>query len=425
MKRWSLALCLGAVVTLLVPEPADAIPAFARRYQTSCTTCHVVIPKLNAFGIAFRNNGYRIPPNDEKFVKIPDVALGAEAWKRVWPDAVWPGAIPGAAPLAFRLFSDVVVNPTDPAKLNFVFPNEFEFLAGGTAGEGISYWGELEIVPGDRIDLARGFVQFDHIGGTTLANLVVGRYEVRAVPFSRFWRRLTPSDFIISDYRHVPAGFDFRQRQAGFEFWGAKTGPGGTGGVDYAVGVVNGNGPFADNNTSKDFYYRVAYKFGGFGVTGSTEESPELLQTNNWRDDSVKLGTFGYIGKGLFGGAEDEFWRAGADVDLFIKDLNLFAGAWRGRDKMSTLQPLGERSTAAFAEADYVIKPWIVGLVRYDTVFRDIGPDVRRVVPGIVIAVRANVRVVGDWEAFLKTTSAGVKRESGDSRGRIRLDIVF
>lgn len=417
MKRWSIAFCLGALVTFLVPDPASAIPAFARRYQTSCTTCHVVIPKLNAFGIAFRNNGYRIPPNDEKYVKIPDVPLGAEAWKRIWPDAVWPGAIPGMAPLAFRLFSDVVINPSDPAKLNFVFPNEFEFLAGGTAGEGISYWGELEIVPGDRIDLARAFVQFDQLGGTTLANLIIGRYEVRAVPFSRFWRRLTPSDFMITDYRHVRGGFDFRQRQVGFEFWGAKTGPRGTGGVEYALGVVNGSGPFADNNTAKDFYYRFSYKFGGFGVSGSTEETPELQQTNNWRDNSVKVGTFGYVGKGLFDSNKDDFWRFGGDVDLFIGDLNLFAGAWGGRDKMSVRQPMGERSTAAFAEAQYVVKPWVVGLVRYDTVFRENGPDIKRVVPGVVMAIRANVRVVSDWEAFLAN--------SGTRRARIRLDLLF
>lgn len=424
MNRCSLALRVCALATLLMADPADAIPAFARRYQTSCTTCHVVVPKLNAFGIAFRNNGYRIPPNDEKFVKTPDVALGAEAWKRLWPDAVWPGAIPGVAPLAFRIFSDVTVNPSAPAKVDFVFPNEFELLAGGTAGEGVGYWGELEITPGDRIDLARAFVQFDQIGGTTLANLVVGRYEVRAVPFSRFFRRLTPSDFLPMEFRHVTGGFDFKQRQVGFEFWGARTGRNGTGGVEYAAGVVNGTGPTADNNTSKDVYYRLSYKLGGFGVTGSTEETPELQQTNNWRDNSVKLGTFGYVGKGLFGGQEDEFWRVGGDADLFVGDLNLFAAVMRGRDQMTATRATTE-FTAAFGEAHYVIKPWIVGIVRYDTIFRDAGPDLERVVPAVVVAIRANVRVVGDWEAFLKTSSAGIKKASGDSRARIRLDILF
>lgn len=416
MRRWLFGLCLAALVPLVTPDPAAAIPAFARRYQTSCTTCHVMIPKLNAFGIAFRNNGYRIPPNDEKFVKTPDVSLGAEAWKRVWPDAMWPGGIPGIAPLAIRIFSDTVINPTAPAKVDFVFPNEFELLAGGTAGDNISYWGELEITSGDRIDLARAFAQIDHIGGSTLANLVVGRFEPRVVPFSRFWRRLTLSDVITSDFRNVNGGLDFKTRQAGFEFWGAKTGKGGKGGIEYATGVVNGNGPFADNNTHKDVYYRVAYKIGGFGLTGSADEPETLATSNNWRDNSIKIGTFGYTGKGLFNSREDEFWRVGGDVDVFVQNLNVYGAVMRGRDRM-TATNAETPFTAAFVQADYVIKPWIVGLVRYDFVDRPTASDIKKIVPALIVAIRANVRVVSEWEGYLK--------KSGDTRGRIRLDILF
>ncbi len=51
---------IAATVLLLAPR-AEAIPAFARKYETSCQTCHTVFPKLNAFGTAFRLNGYRMP----------------------------------------------------------------------------------------------------------------------------------------------------------------------------------------------------------------------------------------------------------------------------------------------------------------------------------------------------------------------------
>lgn len=416
MRHWLTTTGLVALTLSLAPGRAEAIPAFARRYQTACTTCHVVIPKLNAFGIAFRNNGYRIPPNDEKFVKIPDVQLGAPAWRRVWPDAVWPGGIPGIPPVAFRIFTDVVVNPSTAAKVNFIFPNEFEILAAGTAGDHISYLGELEITSGDRVDLARAFIQFDQIFGSPAANLIVGRYEVRAVPFSRFHRRLTPSDFLAAEYRSVKDGFDFKQRQAGFEFWGVKTGGNNKGGVEYAVGIVNGNGPFADNNTAKDFYYRLSYKAGGFGVAGSTEETEELQQSNNWRDDSVRFGTFGYIGKGLYGGLEDDFWRVGGDVDIFLRDLNLSTWVYRGRDDF-TATGVATDFRAVSVEANYVVKPWLFGIARYDAVFRDGASDITRVVPAVVIAIRANVRIVADWEAFLDG--------SGDTRARFRLDLLF
>jgi hypothetical protein len=80
-------------------------------------------PKLNPFGIAFRNNGFRIPLNEEKLLKTPDVALGAPAWKQLWPKAVWPGAIPGMPPVAIRVASDVNIRPTTPVNVNFDFPN--------------------------------------------------------------------------------------------------------------------------------------------------------------------------------------------------------------------------------------------------------------------------------------------------------------
>jgi len=432
-ERWRHVIVLGSAVVLiagLTPVRALAIPAFARRYQTSCTTCHVLIPKLNAFGIAFRNNGYRIPPSDEQFVRMPDVPLGAPAWKRLWPDAIWPGGLPAIAPIAIGMQNDVVIDPSQPAKLDFVFPNAFALMAGGTAGEGISYFADLEVVASqvpegaDRVVLDRMFVQFDHLGGTTLANLRAGRFEMRAVPFSRFHRRLTPSDFLALDFRNPADGIHLRSPQAGIEFWGARTGANGRGGLEYAVGVVNGNGPGVDNNTAKDIYTRFAYKFGGFGVTGSDDDSGQLDGARSWRDDSVKVGFSSYVGRGKFADGADNFWRLGADVDVFFGDVNISAVAFHGHDHLVDGQ-LSSGFTAGSVEGNYVIKPWVIGIVRYETVVRDDGPDIRRVVPAIALAIRANVRVVADWEAFLSTTLDGVAALSGQRRGRIRLEIVF
>lgn len=41
--------------------PAEAIPQFSRRYEVSCSQCHVLPPKLNAFGEEFLAQGYRSP----------------------------------------------------------------------------------------------------------------------------------------------------------------------------------------------------------------------------------------------------------------------------------------------------------------------------------------------------------------------------
>jgi hypothetical protein len=39
---------------------AYAIPAFAKKTGLRCSACHEAWPKLNAFGQAFRDNGYQI-----------------------------------------------------------------------------------------------------------------------------------------------------------------------------------------------------------------------------------------------------------------------------------------------------------------------------------------------------------------------------
>src|SRR6202140_3202699 len=79
-----------------------AIPAFSRQYGTSCTTCHVDYPKLNDFGKAFKDAGFKFPKDDESFLKIPPVMLGAPAQKEPWPHTGFPGTIPGLPPIGLR-----------------------------------------------------------------------------------------------------------------------------------------------------------------------------------------------------------------------------------------------------------------------------------------------------------------------------------
>src|SRR5688572_13006636 len=122
-RRAMARLAMAAVLLIALVDSAEALPVFARRYATSCTTCHIVIPKLNPFGLAFRNNGYRIPLNDERFIKTPDVQLGAPAWKQLWPNAVWPGAIPGMPPVAVRVAIDAEFQPSTNVNLKFDFPS--------------------------------------------------------------------------------------------------------------------------------------------------------------------------------------------------------------------------------------------------------------------------------------------------------------
>src|SRR5437588_13114408 len=119
LRNTSIFGSLGVVVVvfwmlLAVVPKTSAIPAFSRKYQTSCTTCHNNYPELNDFGEAFKKNGFKFPKDDETFVKEPPVMLGAKAQKEAFPSAVYPGEIPGFLPIAFRYEGNFTLNRKQP-----------------------------------------------------------------------------------------------------------------------------------------------------------------------------------------------------------------------------------------------------------------------------------------------------------------------
>src|SRR5215469_17807594 len=95
---------LAALASLLVSfafsRSARAVPSFARKYQTSCQTCHTVYPVLNPFGEAFRRNGYRFPSQngsvDSDAIKANLIPMGQEEYEKTFPDSVWPDKITDA-----------------------------------------------------------------------------------------------------------------------------------------------------------------------------------------------------------------------------------------------------------------------------------------------------------------------------------------
>ncbi|MDR4470679.1 MAG: hypothetical protein MRJ68_20675 [Nitrospira sp.] len=58
---------VSALVTMIAPKEAEAIPAFSRQTGESCSTCHTAFPKLNQTGQNFRTNGFRFPEDKEWF----------------------------------------------------------------------------------------------------------------------------------------------------------------------------------------------------------------------------------------------------------------------------------------------------------------------------------------------------------------------
>src|SRR3972149_692636 len=128
-KRKKIAVLKGAgfvlVLAALSASTASAIPPFARKYKTSCATCHAAYPKLNYFGKAFRNNGYRYPAGaDAEMTKETPVSLGAEGYKKMWPQALWPADIAGTVPVGVRGILRVNEFESDASKSSFEVPHE-------------------------------------------------------------------------------------------------------------------------------------------------------------------------------------------------------------------------------------------------------------------------------------------------------------
>jgi hypothetical protein len=384
-----LAIASFAGILVLAPD-APAVPVFARKYETSCQTCHVAYPKLNSFGEAFRRNGYRFPAGeDEEASKDEPIALGHQAHKKVFPDAVWPIEIPGGVPLSMQMGSFAFVGPDDP-KIDFnSIGGRLGLNFAGTLGSHVSAWAGGGISGsgsgGATAELERVLMVIG-IFEEPILNFRIGRFEPGMLGFTMH-RTLGLGPWILSS-RVGDNQWTLDPTQLGVE----ATGVFGSGRVTYALGVVEGAGNLT--NTFKDLYGRLGFKLGGMrldGVGGATQADP-------WRETSVQFGVFGYLGQARIGDPEvafqdDRFLQVGGDLNLTWRDLNLLAAFSYGRNQRPALaDPAAElTSWHAFAQIDYVIYPWLIPTVRYER--RKIGDaTAERVSGGLYVLFFSNLR---------------------------------
>jgi hypothetical protein len=435
-------------VTLSVPD-AEAIPAFARKYRTSCQTCHIAYPKLNAFGQAFRRLGYRMPAETEDMIKEIPVSLGAPAYKRLWPDSVWPSDIPGTVPLSLNtVLTNLSERTTEDGetttiKNDFRFPEEVSILSGGTLGETLSFFGEMvfaQEVDGVGVELEHAQLNFNGPFGSGAAfNLKVGRLMPESSQiFGHSYLLTSEGPAVMLMFNPIGHGGG---SEIGGEHGGGIALPHGVDGLEaygilrhrflYSGGISNGIGPgpdSADVNNAKDVFGRISYKLGGLALDGDGY----VASDKNWRERSFEIGVFGYRGdgKGMFfpahheaeGGMEPmeqveiedpNFHRVGFDANLFFQDLNVLGSYVRGTDTLATYAVEGdERSLSGqgdfsydawFIEADYVIMPWLHGALRYEWLKPALegAPDFKRIVPNVTALIRANVKFYVEYQRNL------------------------
>jgi hypothetical protein len=460
----SIMASLTAVVVVLwvmlasVPK-TSAIPAFSRKYQTSCTTCHNNYPELNDFGEAFKKNGFKFPKDDETFVKEPPVLLGSKAQKEAFPNAVYPGEIPGYLPIAFRYEGNFTLNRKQPAgfiaqngftsRTDLFAPNTFTIISAGSFGPNLSFWVDDDISVGARNAIGTmgdGWLKYSDLGHViglpkNSLNIRFGQFELD-LPFTQAKSiYLSPYDI----YSETTVGIGgpcvpgatvcqttnnpvtiFGSPQRGIEFGGTPN----NGNFDWAVAVTNGSNVGTATRSSKDVYVRLSQKF-------NLERDPESRNaiqaagpTGPRDHTSIRFGFYYYYGKNqqnqdgkLFPGLatiEEPFYRVGGDLRFKYRHLELFGLGMYGHDDNHVFNagPPGTPGTIAaapavkfsggFVGANYWFYPWLIGTFHYDAVNSHadfvnsplpLNYHTRnRFSPGFQMLVRANIKVVGEYQ---------------------------
>lgn len=437
------SIALLTILWVLASAPrASAIPAFSRKYQTSCTTCHSNYPELNDFGEAFKKNGFKFPKDDELFVKQPPVLLGAAAQKEAFPNAVYPGEIPGSVPVAFRYSGNFTYNSKQPITLGFLprtdlfVPNTFTIIGAGSLGPSLSFWVDNDISAGgdnSAAGLGDGYLKFNDLGHylrlpKDALNLRVGQFELDLPITQARTINLTPYDVYSQASIAGLAGtvnnpFAFGIPQRGFEIGGYPN----DGNFSWSVSFVNGSNNSAAMRNSKDVYVRVSQRLNLERDPNVRKEVQAAGPTGPRDHASLRFGAFYYYGRNalnmdgsLFGGlgtVQEPFYRYGGDIRYKYRKFELYGVGMYGRDHNFIVLNDGEENTGfqrtnpvtftgGFAEAEYWFYPWMIGLMRYDFVdsptdrFNSLSRnDTRnRFSPGIQILVRANVKLAFEYE---------------------------
>ncbi|HEU4726848.1 MAG TPA: hypothetical protein VFT22_03135 [Kofleriaceae bacterium] len=446
-----LLLAVAGALMFVIPRTASAIPAFARKYGTSCTTCHTIYPKLNPFGEAFRRNGFRFPGADTDVVKQSTVSLGADAYKKMFPDAIWPGTLPGSVPLSIGFNGQLVFHPDtgsgggtadNGATVNAdALVEEGHLWAGGSFDDSITYFSELT-ASSSGIEIERAMVSFnDLIGPAHAINLWVGKASSTLTSFGPHSTYLgdaaLPSLATTALFGATAASWTLTDNFQTAELNGVV----GDGKFDYSAGVTNGANDAIETPTNA--YLHLGAKFGGVRLDGENNSSVPDPQ-KPWAETAVTVDAFYYHSKSAFSLPNP----SPGEPDLPGSDVaNVLGGAARAQSGSLELDagltyelhsnPGGDGKVnvlSQFDELSYLVFPWLVPAIRFE--YTHLAPDGgasvsdSRLAIGAAALVRPNIKLVltGQLETASGAPPAGWSAAGGlaapaDPAGSVSLEI--
>src|ERR1700751_4945221 len=194
-KYFLLSVLAIVFLVIAVSQPANALPAFARKYGLRCSACHESWPMLNYFGQKFKDNGYQLM-NDRD----------APIWQN-----------PGYWPVTFRIIpiwhrvSTGKVPVDQGTGIARVTPSGFDlsgldFHTGGTLEKNFSFY----VLPSS--DNAGNFhfetvmARLDNLFGSPWLNVKLGKFELDNLLSEKRILTLTGNGGIYQPYHFIPVG---------------------------------------------------------------------------------------------------------------------------------------------------------------------------------------------------------------------------
>ena len=163
MKSFNLSvnsIILIVFVAVLFPSTSEAIPAFARKTNMACSTCHTAWPALNAFGRQYKEHGYRLGHLEKP-------------GKTISKDLKWDESLPVSVILVARPYDKK--GSAKHSKNRAL--HEIELMVAGPMGEKMSGFFEIEAE-----DEVTNDIGFDT--GIPVASLTYNHSEAANLQFS-------------------------------------------------------------------------------------------------------------------------------------------------------------------------------------------------------------------------------------------------
>ncbi len=402
----SAAAVIGLVVT--TAGPASGLPAFARKYGTSCLTCHTIYPVLNPFGEGFRRNGFRFPGIDSDYWKQDPVPLGQDAQKKSFPHAAWPGSLPASVPIAVGFNGQAVVHPDRKAGGAIAdngarvtlgsLVEEGHVWAGGSFDDKITFFGEMTVGDeGASLELAQ--VRFnDLIGPKHAVNLVAGLTIPTISSFGPHATYLgdaavTPLS-VTALYGATSDSWNVAQAYRGLELNGTIRGR-----LDWSVGTNSGAN--VDVRDTEDFYAHAGYKIGGLRLDAEGVAGPADAM-KPWAESALTLYGFYYRSVSRFTASTDTAITdrtptVGGGLRAQWGSWSLDSGVYRERHDHARADGEKVEGLAQYNELAFVGYPWLVPAVRVEYLRLKPGGEAAvtdlRVFAGVAAIVRPNLKL--------------------------------